>query len=275
MNNNSNNTELKENISSINSDNLEKNNIFPMKNKKKTIIVSIVIILFISIGGILYLINSQKNNNDQYEYDKDESYPVYIHENGKSYTIDQMLYNKFFTIDEYKNLPPNYQYSILNYLGNNYRDEDNYYFVSRIPSRAKTIYCYGNFTNKNKNSQKDLAFIAEFSDYKSSKLIITNTNGDLLFTKEYYSLPIINSFKKGAKIYMGAKKLVPSNCDGIILQEPDEKYAIVFDNKTKQFIQYHQYTSEEIEEQDHYYDNDEEYENNNDSIDLENLEKFN
>ncbi|MGV0978180.1 hypothetical protein [Empedobacter falsenii] len=232
------------------------------KKKKKNIIIGIIsFLVMIGVGTYFYL-DYKSNETKVYVADDNEEEKVgtipdeYIY---KEHEIEYPgAYNRFFVIAEYKNLPLNYQNGILKFLSENDKGDEGFSFVSKIPSRAKNIYCFGNFSGENNvGNNKDIAFIAEYNNYKTSRLVIMNANGDLLFTKEYSSLPIINSFKKGSKIYAGERRLVKSNYDGIILKEPDTKYVVIYDNKSKQFVEHYQYTESDLQEYNHYSEEDE------------------
>lgn len=223
------------------------------KKRKNIIIINSIIGLLIIGAGIYFII--EQNSNKAVEYVIDESDETKVESLPTEYTYTTsdseypLAYSRFFVIDEYQRLPVNYQNGILKFLEDNDKRNDGSYFVSRIPSRAKNIYCFGNFTGENNSANnRDIAFIAEYFDYKTSRIVIMNANGDLLFTKEYSSLPIINSFRKGSKVYIGSRQLVRSNYDGIIIKEPNTKYAIIYDGKSKQFIEHYQYTEDDLRE---------------------------
>ena len=219
----------------------------PKKKNKKGLIVGVVAALTVLGIGAYFFIDYKMNEKKVYVADDSEEteYAIKSPENN----INSASYSKYLTISEYQNLPQNYQGAILHFLEENDHGTDGSYFVSRIPSRAKNIYSFGNFTGENNvDNNQDIAFIAEYFDYKTSRLVIMNANGDLLFTKEYSSLPIINSFKKGSKIYAGERKLTRSNYDGIILKEPNTKYVIIYDGKSKQFVEHYQYTESDLRE---------------------------
>ncbi|MFZ4862040.1 hypothetical protein ACL9RF_07630 [Sphingobacterium sp. Mn56C] len=153
---------------------------------------------------------------------------------------------KWLPIDEYQKLDENYQQAIIHYLNENNHGDKGYYFLTRIPERAKNIYCFGNFVNSTDSIGDNIAIVAEYFDFKTSSLVIMDANGNLLFTQNFDGLPLIQSFKKGTKIYKEEPTLQRSNVDGILVKYDDMKYAIVFDTKNKKFQQYYQYSDEEI-----------------------------
>jgi hypothetical protein len=83
----------------------------------------------------------------------------------------------------------------------------------------------------------------------SSAIWIISAKGDILFWKEYANeLPLINSFRKGQKIFMDDMKLVSAPVDGIIVKIKNSKYALVYNKRTKTFDNYYQYHEDEIRE---------------------------
>jgi hypothetical protein len=94
-----------------------------------------------------------------------------------------------------------------------------------------------------------MAFLIEKNDYQSSAIWIISAKGDILFWKEYSSeLPLINSFKKGQKIFLDEMKLVPAPDDGIIVKNKNSKYALIYNKSSKTFDSYYQYSDSEIQE---------------------------
>ncbi|MNE09360.1 hypothetical protein D3C81_1153880 [compost metagenome] len=139
-------------------------------------------------------------------------------------------------------------------MGNSYLEPSGdkpIYKFTRIKDRAKSVFCYGNFTDRHDadNWNKEMAFLVEKNDYQSSAIWIISAKGDILFWKEYSSeLPLINSFKKGQKIFMDEMKLVPAPADGIIVKNKSSKYALIYNKGTKTFDTYYQYSDSEIKE---------------------------
>lgn len=155
--------------------------------------------------------------------------------------------NATFTIPEYDKIPENFQRSIVKIFMDNgyYEKSDNpIYFFTKIPDRAKDVYAFGNFTG---GTEMEMAFILEKQDYESSALFIIASNGDLLFWKELSSeLPTINRFKQGAKIYTDEMVLKPSKVDGLIANNKGTKYAYLYNQKSKTFDKYYQYTEGDV-----------------------------
>ncbi|QIH31972.1 MULTISPECIES: hypothetical protein [Sphingobacterium] len=172
-------------------------------------------------------------------------------------SIDEYAHwnNAIFTIPEYDNIPLRYRRGITKiFMGNSYLEPSGdkpIYKFTRIKDRAKSVFCYGNFTDRHDadNWNKEMAFLVEKNDYQSSAIWIISAKGDILFWKEYSSeLPLINSFKKGQKIFMDEMKLVPAPADGIIVKNKSSKYALIYNKGTKTFDTYYQYSDSEIAE---------------------------
>lgn len=205
-----------------------------VKKKSKTwlyILIVFIGIILLGIGGYYFLQNkvNEKNAADSAMYDEERKNAI----------------NSVFSVAEYDRIPENYKEFIYNFLEyNNFLDGT--YFLTKISDRAKSVFAFGDFTSDD-NDEDDLAVLFENNDYKSSKLVIFNHKGEGLYINDYENeLPVINSFKVGSKIYMNDTKLVPAPCDGLIVKTDYNKYAIVYDKKTKKFNSYYQYSQEEI-----------------------------
>lgn len=214
-------------------------NTFSNPKKKSTskmmLIIVGIIILMAAIGvGIVYLVDQKVT-----DYETDQL--------TKSFEERESEKRNLFSVSEYDAIPDEYKEHIYYFLEYN-GFLDGSYFLTKISDRAKKVYAFGDFTSDD-NDYDDLAVIFESSDFKSSKLVIFNHKGELLFVEDYeYELPTINTFKVGSKIYMDEPKLVPAPTDGLILKSQYNKRAIVYNKKDKKFNTYHQYTKEEIDE---------------------------
>lgn len=205
--------------------------------KSKTIYWTVILLVVVCGALWLWFQGNRNTDGDDAAYASDTTYTDF----------SEADVTRWLAIDEYDKFGDEYRGGIIHFLKENDKGKDGYYFLTRIPERAKNIYCFGDFTNR-PDADADIAFVAEYFDFKTAILVIMDRKGNLLYTKELTSLPVINSFKKGAKIYKNDTALEPSDVAGIIVQEGYNKYAVVFDQKSKQFKEYHQYTSEEINE---------------------------
>lgn len=243
--------------------NLEPNTVQKKRRNPLKILLWIIVIL-LALGGLFFcgvIAYTYMQRNEGYTTDAYESEP-----NGLASESDYSYWkNATFTIPEYDNIPENFQRGIVKiFMDNGYYDTDENanYFFSKISDRAKKVYAFGNFTG---GSAQEMAFLLEKQDFESSALFIISENGDLLYWKELsYELPTITSFKKRAKIFLDTLELEPAPNDGIISQYKDSKYVFIYNQDSKTFDKYYQYTDEDIknanEESDYEEDYDEEYE---------------
>lgn len=211
------------------------------KSKKNwLIIVGILILVF---GAAAFLVKEYQNNR-------------VVESDSSTDAIESI-----FSVSQYNGIPENYKRFIYDFLShNNYLDGT--YFLTKIADRAKSVFAFGDFTDDD-NDQDDMAVLFENNDYKSSMLVIFNHKGEGLLIKHYENeLPIINSFKKGAKIFMDdSSKLVPAPCGGLIVKNGDSKNVLIYNKSTKKFDTYYQYTDADlanIEEESRYNEMDDE-----------------
>lgn len=205
------------------------------KSKKGWIIGAFIVIALVATG--LFLKNKSSETN------ADGSYPQV---------------EALFSAPAYDKIPQDYKVYIYNYLSNSgYLDGT--YFMTKIPDRAKRVFAFGDFTDDGKENS-DLAVILEKNDFKSSKLVVFNDKGELLFVEDYdYDLPVINSFNTGAKIFLQENKLIPAPVSGLIIQKESSKYVVLYDKKSKKFSSYYQYTDDDNSVADEEYDEGGEY----------------
>jgi len=166
-------------------------------------------------------------------------------------TEDYDYYNKIlFDIPEYDGISQRYREGIMKVFRDNgffNPDESERRFsMTKIKDRASKVFSFGNFTGQTKNNQPELAFLVQSEDAKESKLFIISGDRDVLFRKDYNDAPIINSFKKGDKIFMESEVLQPSPKDGLIIKFKDSKYALVYNESSKNFDEFYQYTNSDI-----------------------------
>lgn len=235
----------------------------PKSKKKLYIIIGLVIFLVLLAGGGYYSY-MQRLDPDTVPLDSatavdgfEQADPKDLEEADGWSSIDDYIHwkNAIFTIPEYDYIPLRYRRGITKiFMGNSYlepSDDKPIYKFTRIKDRAKSVFCYGNFTDRRDadNWNKEMAFLVEKNDYQSSAIWIISAKGDVLFWKEYSSeLPLINSFKKGQQIFMDEMKLVPAPADGIIVKNKSAKYALIYNKGTKTFDTYYQYSDSEIKE---------------------------
>lgn len=238
----------------------------PKKNKKGYIIVGIAAALLLLSSGIYY---NYKKHQDSDTIPADTTATAIRFDDadlkdredadGWSSLEDYQHWNNaIFSIPEYDGIPLRYRRGITKiFVDNNYlvpSGDKPIYKFTRIKDRAKSVFCYGNFTDRRDayNWNSEMAFLVEKNDYQSSAIWIISAKGDILFWKEYSNeLPLINSFKKGQKIFMDEMKLVPAPADGIIVKNKASKYAMIYNRETKTFDSYYQYTDSEMHAESH------------------------
>lgn len=220
------------------------------------VLILIGILILVIIGCAAYLFFQKNNVSADIDAAKNDSLSVSDSIKGEEFLASMEEYEYYknitFPVSEYDAIPLNYKRAIVKLLKDNgqYKAGNDGYGFTRIKDRAKKVFAFGNFTDRpdaNKDN-RELAFILEKKDFSSTALYIISSDGGLLFTKEFpdSELPIINSFKKGAKIYMEEPTLVPSPSDGLILKFPETKYVVIYDKKLTNFTSYYQYTEDDI-----------------------------
>lgn len=218
----------------------------PKKKSTKTrwILGIFTIIVVVLILAFLYNLNKRS----QYEVAE-------MVDGSATPTIDienfDYLKGQTFKVNEYDEIPDEYQRGIVKtFIDNNfYQPEDisDKYHLTSIKDRAKKVFAFGNFTGQTEENKPDLAFLAESEDFSSSILFIISSKGDVLLKKSYSGdLPIINSYNKGAKIFMDSDKLEVSPEDGLIIKFKYYKDAIVYNQKSKGFDEHRQYSAQDL-----------------------------
>ena len=214
---------------------MQENQTPPQKKKKsRKWIYTIAIIGIVLIGGIFIWEYWHRKNAIRVAEAAAEAW--------------EHTYSNIFSVPQYDDISDLYRRNIYEFmLDNGYLAKDGSYFLTKIADRAKSVYAFGDFTDSKKHD-KDIALLFEKMDFKSSMLVIFNDVGQLLYVTRYENdLPVIHSFKAGAKIFMDDIKLEPAPCDGLIIKFSEyRKEALVYDKKTKTFKSYHQYTESEL-----------------------------
>lgn len=221
------------------------------KSKRKAIIWIILgVVILIGASSFAYFYGSYQARQNYYDAVGDDvAYPadsVYV--DGWASPEDYATWkDATFTIPEYDGIPTPFKRGIVKvFLDNGYlgKDVTDLYFFTKIKDRAYRVIAYGNFTGQN---EREMAFLLENSDYESSAIFIIPQKGNVLYWKKLPNeLPTIKSFKKGALIYMDKMELVPAPVDGIIRQTKNSKYVLIYNQQTKTFSEYYQYTNEDI-----------------------------
>ena len=137
------------------------------KSRKPIIITAIVIVSLVLLGGAFMAYTAYKNDlrNDEYSREWESHYN-----------------NVFASMSEYNNLSDDYKSCIVKvFVDNNYIDGSA--FLTKVPSRAKKIITFGNFSGDDNLTTKDIAFIVEKNDFKSSIIFIMSYDRLLIFSK--------------------------------------------------------------------------------------------
>jgi hypothetical protein len=216
-----------------------------------------IIIIFTTIVIVLFIVVVVKNTFDNYKNQIDDL--------SKNQFADMMT--GIFTIPEYDSVDKEYQEVIWQVFSDNDFFGKGYFFT-KIPSRAKKVIAYGNFSNKEKEEKEDIAFIIEKDDFKSSMIYIMSISRQTLYSKDYDNeLPTITTFKKGQKIFLENTKLENSPSDGVMLHFKNKKTALLYMPETKTFEEYIQYSDEDLKNMEKEEDSDsDESENSNEII---------
>lgn len=217
------------------------------KKKSSPIKWIIAIIVFVLIASLLIIFY---NKNKQTTYDGDDS-AVISAVASTDFADSQNYIDQTFKVSEYDDIPQNYKLGIVKiFIANDFyepADISEKYHLTSIKDRARKVFAFGDFTGQTEENKSDIAFLVESEDFSSSILFIMSSKGDVLYKKSYSGdLPIINSFNKGAKIFMDSEKLEVSPEDGLIVKFKYYKNAIVYNQKSKGFDEYRQYSSQDL-----------------------------
>jgi len=229
---------------------METNQLTERQAKKKSKVIYIVLggIFLLAIVFFIFQYYQGKTSADE----DDTVYtttavtePIYPDTENYDY------YNKMlFDISEYDGISQSYREGIMKVFRDNGffapAEGERRFSMTKIKDRASKVYSFGNFTGQTKNNEPELAFLIQSEDANESKLFIISNDRDVLFRKDYNDAPIINSFKKGSKIFMESEVLKPSSKDGLIIKSKSSKYALVYNEGSKTFDEFYQYTNEDL-----------------------------
>lgn len=201
----------------------------PKKSKKGLIIIIILLLLVIILSVFSYFLIKKPQSD--------------LEQTADYYTYYQQ---SLFPIEEYNKIEESYKNCIIDVFSqNNYLDGE--FFFTKVPNRAKKVFAFGNFSGKEDQSYKDIAYLIEKNDFQSSRLFIESNDCLLIYSKMYDNeLPTISAFKKGQKIYLDEMKLIPSPTDGIMLHFKYKKMALLYIPESKNFEEFTQYSDDDI-----------------------------
>lgn len=146
-------------------------------------------------------------------------------------------FKKYFSLAPFKKLDVRTKSLILD---NNYSSRR--YELTQNAERSKSAICYGDFDN---DKIQDVAVVMDNNENQYSRLLVICTNAAtkepyLAYAENFSDKMRINSFKKGAKVFMNTAELVPAAADGMILNADDAKIAILYDKQNQKFRTYSQ-----------------------------------
>lgn len=152
------------------------------------------------------------------------------------YQFDE--FKKYFSLAPFSGLASKTKKLILD---EDYSDGTDYE-ITQNGDRAKSTLAYGDF---DKDGLMDVAIVLDNNEKQTSRLLIICTNKAtkepyLGFAENYSDKVRINSFKKGASVFMNSDDFLPSPNDGIIVNGEDIKLAVIYQNSTQKFKTYYQ-----------------------------------
>ena len=152
------------------------------------------------------------------------------------YQFDE--YKKYFSLAPFSGLASKTKKLILDEDYSNGTD----YEVTQNADRAKNTLSYGDF---DQDGSMDVAIVLDNNEKQTSRLLIICTNKAtkepyLGFAENYSDKVRINSFKKGASVFMNSDEFTNSPNDGIIVNGEDIKLAIIYQNSSQKFKTYYQ-----------------------------------
>lgn len=164
--------------------------------------------------------------------------PYYLLESVSvsQYEFDE--FKKYFSLAPFSGLASKTKKLILDEDYSNGTD----YKITQNADRAKNSLSYGDF---DRDGSTDIAIVLDNNEKQTSRLLIICTNKAtkepyLGFAENYSDKVRINTFKKGASVFMNSDEFSASPNDGIIVNGEDIKMAIIYDNSSQKFKTYYQ-----------------------------------
>lgn len=147
-------------------------------------------------------------------------------------------FKKYFSLAPFSGLASKTKKLILDEDYSNGTD----YEVTQNADRAKSTLAYGDY---DQDGLADLAIVLDNNEKQTSRLLIICTNKAtkepyLAFAENYSDKVRVNSFKKGASVFMNSDEFTPSPSDGIIVNGEDIKLALIYQKSTQKFKTYYQ-----------------------------------
>ena len=168
-----------------------------------------------------------------------QEYPTAYYAIGYTLVYDGEFnrYKKYFSLKPFAELHTKTKKLILD---NSYKSQE--HALTENATRAKDVICYGDFDG---DKMQDVAVVLDNNETQSSRLLVFCNNAAtqepyMAYAENFSDKVKLNSFNKGAKIFMNSSNLVNSINDGIIVRSEDVKVALVYDKNSQKFKTYYQ-----------------------------------
>ena len=114
--------------------------------------------------------------------------------------------------------------------------------MTQNAERAKNVLSYGDY---DKDGIADIAIVLDNTEEHISRLLLICTHSVtkepyLGFAENYSDKIKVNSFKKGASIFMNSDAFSSAPNDGVMINGEDIKLAVIYDNSLQKFKTYYQ-----------------------------------
>ena len=184
--------------------------------------------------------------NDPTQYPSAKNNPVSLNENMIIPTYSFEDFKNNFSLAPYSALP-SVMKKLLNEENNKYIDGGNYK-IAQNESRAKSTLVSGDF---DADGIKDIAVILDDNERQYSRLLVICSNEAtkkpyVAFAQNYPTRYKVRSFKKGASIYMDTSDLVKAPQDGVIIENQNSSYVVIYNSKNQSFEYYVQEPTNEV-----------------------------
>ena len=165
----------------------------------------------------------------------------YVADYVVTYESDFEEFKKYFSLKPFAGLATKTKKLIM---ANDYSESRSYNLTQNL-DRSKSAICYGDFDS---DGLQDVAVVLDNNESQYSRLLVICTNAAtkdpyLAYAENYSDKMRINSFKKGASVYMDSSSLVSSPSDGVILVAEDAKIGLIYDRQNQKFRTYYQSAS--------------------------------
>ena len=176
--------------------------------------------------------------NDPTQYPSAKNNPISLNENMIIPTYSFENFKNNFSLAPYSALP-SVMKKLLNEENNKYIDGGNYK-IAQNESRAKSTLVSGDFDG---DGIKDIAVILDDNERQYSRLLVICSNEAtkkpyVAFAQNYPTRYKVRSFKKGASIYMDTSDLVKAPQDGVIIENQNSSYVVIYNSKNQSFEYY-------------------------------------